>query len=249
MDDPARKVERAEYAGPDAPGNGKRAILRATSKGAPLMGRTGLASLLCLSMVAAGGRAGASESRPMSPRGMAATQLGGKWLNPEDEDQRHYEGGKWIEVDYGRPLLRGRPNIFGTGAAYGKAVNAGAPVWRLGANQATKLKTEAALELGGKKVPAGEYALFVSLQPGAWTLIVSSQKTADKYDPKDKSKIWGSYGYDPKFDVARIPMTVSPLAASVDELTIQFEDVTDQGGKLAVLWDKTRAVAPFAVTP
>ncbi len=213
------------------------------------MGRTGLASLLCLSLVASSGRALAGESRPMSPRGTAATQLGGQWLNPEDEDKRHYEGGKWIEVDYGRPLLRGRPNIFGAGADYGKGVNAGAPVWRLGANQATKLKTVAALELGGKKVPPGEYALFISLQPGAWTLIVSSQKTADSYDRKDKSRIWGSYGYDPKFDVARVPMTVSALPSSIDELTIQFEDITDQGGKLAVLWDKTRAVAPFTVTP
>ena len=41
-------------------------------------------------------------------------------------------GGKWIEITYSRPILRGRTNIFGTGADYGKAVSDGSPVWRAG---------------------------------------------------------------------------------------------------------------------
>src|SRR4051812_36626773 len=73
----------------------------------------------------------AEESRPMSPPGTAHAQVLGQWSSGE---RPRYEGGKWIEVSYGRPLLRGRGDIFGSGAEYGKKVNGGASVWRLGAN-------------------------------------------------------------------------------------------------------------------
>jgi hypothetical protein len=193
----------------------------------------------------AGFEAIGADTRPLSPGGSSVTQVGGKWT--AEGERRHYDGGKWIEVTYGRPLLRGRPGIFGTGADYGKAVNAGAPVWRLGANQTTKLKTEVALNLGGKKLAAGEYDLFADLKESGWTLIVSTQPAAEKYDPNDKSKLWGSYGYDPKFNVAQVPMKMSQHPTSVDELTITFEDVTDKGGTLAIDWDKTHAEVPFTV--
>ncbi|HTV02748.1 MAG TPA: hypothetical protein VMF13_19515, partial [Luteitalea sp.] len=49
-----------------------------------------------------------------SPAGQAAVQVGGSWQT-DDKGQR-YSGGKWIVVDYSRPLLRGRKNIFGSGA-------------------------------------------------------------------------------------------------------------------------------------
>ena len=62
----------------------------------------------------------------------SAVQLGGRW-EKTDSGQR-YADGKWVVVDYGRPLLRGRTNIFGAGAEYGKVVSDGSPVWRMGAN-------------------------------------------------------------------------------------------------------------------
>ena len=69
----------------------------------------------------------AQERRPMSPAGTASTQVGGKWSAPDKDGERTYTGGKWIEIAYSRPMLRGRTNIFGDGADYGKTVNAGAP--------------------------------------------------------------------------------------------------------------------------
>ncbi|MGH9316326.1 MAG: DUF2911 domain-containing protein [Thermoanaerobaculia bacterium] len=197
--------------------------------------------LLCAGLVAA------QDKKPASPRGTAATQVGGSWSAPDKEGERRHTGGKWIEVDYSRPILRGRQNIFGSGADYGKAVNAGAPVWRVGANQTTKMKTEAALEIAGKKIPAGEYDLFVDLKESGWTLIVSTQPTMDKYDPNEKTKIWGSYGYDAKYDVVRAPMKMITPAVSVDQFSIGFVDMTEKGGKLAMVWEKTAAVAPFTV--
>src|SRR6185503_5067064 len=123
-------------------------------------------------------------ARPMSPEGSTQAQVLGKWTKGQRPaftlGRENYQGGKWIEITYGRPLQRGR-DLFGSGPDYGKAVNdVGAPgfppppVWRAGANVTTRLKSEAILNFGGKTVPAGEYSLFVDLKPSEWTLIVSS---------------------------------------------------------------------------
>src|SRR5215470_11893761 len=104
-------------------------------------------------------------NRPMSPDGSAQVQVLGKWVKGERPaftlGRENYQDGKWIEITYGRPLHRGR-DLFGSGANYGKAANdVGAPgfppppVWRAGANVTTRLKTEANLMFGAKKVPAG----------------------------------------------------------------------------------------------
>ena len=74
---------------------------------------------------------------PPSPRGSAAIQVGGTWSGTGAD--RKYSGGSWITVDYGRPILRGRENIFGAGSDYGKTVNPTGPVWRAGANETTRL--------------------------------------------------------------------------------------------------------------
>jgi hypothetical protein len=190
-------------------------------------------------------QAPAAPPRPASPAGTVATQVGGKYVDSARGPS--YQGGKWIEVTYGRPILRQRANIFGTGADYGKTVNAGAAVWRAGANQTTRLKTEVPLVFDGKTLPAGEYSVFVDLKPGAWTLIFSNWPAQAKYDPNNKEALWGSFGYTPDKDVLRAPMKVSTLPYSMDQFTIAFIDVTASGGTLAMMWDATMAVAPFKV--
>ena len=89
--------------------------------------------------------------------------------------------------------------------------------------------------------------MFVELKESGWTLVVSTQPTQEKYDPNDKTKIWGAYGYDPKFDVVRAPMTMLTPKASIDQWTIGFVDMTDDGGKLAMAWEKTAGMVPFTV--
>jgi hypothetical protein len=190
---------------------------------------------------------GQQTNKPFSPRGTAATQVGGTWSPQKPGVPPQYPGGKWIEVDYGRPILRGRRNIFGSGADYGKTLNAGAPVWRAGADATTKLTTEVPIVIGGKTLQPGVYDLFVDLKEGSWTLIVGTQPTQDTHDRNEKVKIWGAYGYDPKFDAARAAMTVTTLDHSVDQFTIGFFDMSDSGGTLAMEWETTGASVPFAI--
>jgi DUF2911 family protein len=203
-----------------------------------------LASTLFVAMLATS-PSFAEEKRPASPRGQSAVEVAGKWQIEKGQDEPRYSGGKWIEVDYGRPIKRGRADLFGVGADYGKKITAGAPVWRAGANQTTKLKTEIGLDLAGKKIAPGEYAVFVDLKEGAWTFILSAQPTQSRYDPKDKKAIWGSYGYDPKYDVARAPMTKVKQDLATEQFTIGFADATDSDVKLVMSWDRETAYVTF----
>jgi hypothetical protein len=181
---------------------------------------------------------------PASPRGNAAIQVGGEWTGTGDD--RRYAGGSWITVDYGRPILRGRENIFGSGEAYGRTVNPDAPIWRAGANATTRLTTQATLVIGGTTLQPGEYNVFVDLKDKAWTLVLSTQPLQPKYDPNDKVLLYGAYNYDPKFDVLRAPMRLSDSAMSIEQFTIGFADVRADRGVLYMAWDKTIASVDFA---
>jgi hypothetical protein len=186
-------------------------------------------------LIALAAPSGAQQARPASPAGTSATQLG--------------KDGKWIEITYGRPLKRGR-DIFGSGPNYAKEfiLQNGQKVWRAGANVSTRLKTEVPLQIGGKTVPAGEYSLFIDTKsPTDWTLIVSSWAAQQKYDPNNKEALWGSFGYTPDKDVARVAMKVDQLPMAIDQLTWNFADVATTGGKLVIMWDKVVASAPFTV--
>ena len=183
---------------------------------------------------------------PPSPQGQASVQVGGRWEKTASGGQR-YADGKWIVVDYGRPLLRGRARIFGSGADYGKTISDGSPVWRMGANDSTRLTTQVPLEIGGKTLEPGVYNAFAELKAGAWTLVLSTQPRQPKYDPNDKVLLYGSYNYDAKFDVLRAPMTVRQGDQSVEQLTIGFVNVTATGATLSVSWDRTIATVELRV--
>ncbi len=172
----------------------------------------------------------AYAQRPASPRGEASTQI----------------GEAWIFVDYGRPILRGRTGIFGSGEEYGTTVTGPAPVWRAGANKSTRLHTEVPLMIGGTEIPVGEYSVFVELDQGNWTLILSTHEAKDSgRAPGDG--LWGSYNYTSDKDVVRAAMMVEDVGFSIDQFTISFFDVTETGGTLAMAWDSTMATIPFTV--
>jgi hypothetical protein len=187
----------------------------------------------------------AQSARIASPSGSSATEIRGKYVDDPVEGQV-YKGGKWIEITAGRPIKRGR-DLWGNEGNYGKMLNAGAPVWRAGANVSTRLKTELPLVVGAKTVAPGEYSLFIDLKPNNWTLIISSWAAQQTYDPSNRNALWGSFDYTPAKDVARTKMTLQMLPFSVDQLTWNFLDMSDSGGKIGLMWDNVVASAPFTV--
>ncbi len=205
-----------------------------------------------IAVLLAGAVVMAQSRRQLSGDGIASAHVLGKWVKTDKESYtlggEIFQGGKWIDIVYGRPLLRGRDAFPGTGAEYGKVTYAGAPVWRAGANASTRLKTEVPLTIGGKTVPAGEYSLFIELKsPKEWTFIVSNWAAAQKFNEASKDALYGAFEYTPAKDVTRAVMKVEAMPFRTEQLTWEFLDITDAGGRMAVIWDRNIASVAFSV--
>jgi hypothetical protein len=99
-----------------------------------------------------------------------------------------------VVILYSRPARRGRE-------LWGKLVPFDT-TWRLGADYATQLKTDAELEIGGTKIAAGTYTLWLLPSQGQSYLLVNTKLQ----DPRDPTRrLWGT-GWDPATDIARIPV-------------------------------------------
>lgn len=126
-----------------------------------------------------------------------------------------------VEVDYSRPNKNGR-EIFGGLVPYGK-------LWRTGANAVTKIKFSKPVTLGGKGIPAGEYALFTIPTADEWTIIVS----------KD-AKVQSAADYKQENDAARITAKPEAIPDMIETFTIGLGDVKGASATLDFSWDKTR---------
>lgn len=132
----------------------------------------------------------------------------GKGGSPH-ETVEYKVGDATVTIVYGRPYLKGRS--LETLAPTGK-------VYRTGADEATTLKTDKALQIGTLAVPAGTYTLY-TLPGSPWQLIVNKQTGQ-----------WGTE-YTQSQDLGRVPMTAGTLPAPAEQLTIAIV-----GSNLEVHW-------------
>ncbi len=141
-------------------------------------------------------------------------------------------GGNEVSVTYGRPYTKdpksGEPRKIWCGL-----VPTG-QVWRMGADEATVLTTKSAIEIGGKKLDAGSYSLFLLPEEKGAKLIVNKQ-----------SGQWGTK-HDAAQDVAQIEMQMSEVEQPVDQFTIAIAEAKD-GGVLKLTWEKKQFTVPFTV--
>ena len=193
-------------------------------------------------LVALDSSAEAQPRRIASPAGGSAVEVGGRF-----DEREGYVGGKWIEIDYGRPLRRGR-DLFGP-LDFVEALNDGAEVWRAGANYTTQLRTEAALVIAGVRVEPGEYTVFIELDRESWTFILSTWPAQKVYDYDNREALFGAYYYTPDRDVVRAPMALEKQPHSFEQLSWQFLDMTGQGGRLALIWENELASIAFQIPP
>jgi len=148
--------------------------------------------------------------------------------------------GSDIWIFYHAPSVRGR-KIFGAGA-----LQPDGSIWRLGADYATILHTDADLDLGGVSVPKGDYALYADLDEGKWKLIVNKKLMSGT------RHIWGinrdgSSTDDSATEVGRAPMTMGKPGAPVETLKITLSETGGNKGKLLVEFENVTASAPFTV--
>lgn len=142
-------------------------------------------------------------------------------------------GGKKLAINYSAPSVRGR-KIFVPGGVISHDPTY--PVWRAGANEATAFHTDADLDVGGVRVPKGDYTLWVLIKdPDAWELIINKETGQ-----------WG-LSYNAARDLGRIKMTMSKPPASIEKMKYTLSDLGGNKAKLQLEWENHIASVPITV--
>jgi hypothetical protein len=138
--------------------------------------------------------------------------------------------GTVMEVEFGRPALRGRTS-FGGVVHWGE-------MWTPGANFATTIRFSRDVKLGGTPVPAGKYSVWlVPAAQGDWTFHLHR-------DP-------GLYHLQrPKPADMFMSLSVTPTtAAPVERLTWSFPEFRREGATLRFQWGAPVLSFDIAVNP
>lgn len=146
--------------------------------------------------------------------------------------------GKKVSVEYGRPSLKGR--------SFEELIK-GLPadrMWRAGSEQVTTLTTEADVIIGGKKLSAGKYSLYIHCpEDGNYSLAVNSNlgqplgKIWAAAPENLKNEPWPHFSYQKEIgdkEVARVPLKKG-TASGVDLFTFAFNENGD-GAALTISW-------------
>ncbi len=138
--------------------------------------------------------------------------------------------GTVITVDYSRPLVRKRANLFG------KVVHAD-EIWTPGANSATTLEMSRGATLNGQAVPAGKYSLWLTTPPGAWVLHLHRNATLFHTQRPAQANMFLS-----------IPV-VPTQGEHVEALSFDFLPVARDGTTLRFRWGTTAFGVSILVQP
>ena len=129
--------------------------------------------------------------------------------------------GTTITLDFGRPVARGRENLFGGVVHWGET-------WTPGANWATTLEVDRPILLEGNRVEPGKYSVWLQTsEQGSWTLLLNRE--------------WRLY-HDSPFPTDEVVLTfsVSPeQGAHMEALNWYVEAITSRTATLRMHWGPT----------
>jgi hypothetical protein len=131
-----------------------------------------------------------------------------------------------IELTYSRPAAKDR-KVFGDLVPYGK-------IWRTGANGATIIRFSDPVEIKGKRIDSGSYALYTIPGIDNWEVILNKGV-----------KNWGTAGYTEADDVIRFKAEPVKVKNETENLTMQFDNIKPESCELLLMWQKTGIVIPI----
>jgi hypothetical protein len=178
-----------------------------------------------------------AQQQERAPRGSAATSI----------------GGKSVAVDYGRPALKGRSL-----ETLMKDLPADR-MWRAGEQQVTTVAFAGDVMIGGTRVPAGKYSVYVHAGEGnKWDLVLNKDlgvplgKIWAGAPDAMKNEPWpylqdytGKIGAQ---EVARVPLKAGKPGTAADLFTISFAPA-GTGSTMTLAWGDqvwTTEVTPAA---
>ncbi len=132
-----------------------------------------------------------------------------------------------VTLEYSRPSMKGRA-IFGALVPYDK-------MWRTGANASTKITFSDGVEIGGKTLKAGTYAVYTTPSASSW----------DVYFYSDASS-WGTpENWDESKVAAKVTVAAYPLPIDIETFTMSLDDLTNDSVVLGMMWEKSYVGVPI----
>ena len=134
-----------------------------------------------------------------------------------------------VTIEYSRPGVKGR-KIFGDLEPYGT-------IWRTGANANTTIEFSDDVTIGDGTLKAGKYAIFTKLEEKTWTVMFYTD-----------TNNWGTpREWDDSKVAARLKVDVEEIPFNVETFTIDINNITNTGGTIDIIWEKTYVAVPFSV--
>ncbi|SRX76288.1 DUF2911 domain-containing protein [Aequorivita antarctica] len=132
-----------------------------------------------------------------------------------------------VTLEYSRPSMKGR-TIMGNLVPYDA-------MWRTGANANTKITFSEDVEVGGKTLKAGSYAVYTKPGTSNW----------DVYFYSDTSN-WGTpEKWDDSKVAAQVSVQAYPMPMNIETFTMSFDDLKNDSAMLGMLWEKTYVGVPI----
>ena len=132
-----------------------------------------------------------------------------------------------LTIQYSRPGKKERV-VFGDVVPFGE-------MWRMGANENTKITSSEPLIFGKDTLKGGTYAIFTKPSKDKWEVFFYTETTN-----------WGTPdNWDDKKVALTLNAPVIALNDVIENFTISFDNLANDGANLQFSWDKTRVSIPF----
>lgn len=134
-----------------------------------------------------------------------------------------------VTVEYSRPGIRGR-TIFGDLVPYGER-------WRTGANNNTTISFDTKVNIGGKELKEGTYAIYTIPRENEWEVIFYRD-----------SNNWGlPQSWDEDKVALKTTAKVQEIPMSMETFTILINELKNDSAALNFIWENTLATLDFNV--
>ena len=138
--------------------------------------------------------------------------------------------GTTVTIDYGRPQVRGRTNLYGGEIPWGKK-------WTPGANWATTIEVNNPITINGHALDRGKYSIWFEVKQSNWQVII---------DPEHRR----FHLSGPSNDPGSVTFAVTPETIDHTEiLTWDFTRITPTGATLRFAWADRGVDFAIAVEP
>ncbi|MDC6390036.1 DUF2911 domain-containing protein [Maribacter sp. PR1] len=135
-----------------------------------------------------------------------------------------------ISLEYSRPAVRNR-KVFGIQADGKPALVPYGRIWRVGANESTKITFDSDVKIEGNDLPKGTYALYIFPYENQWE-IVFHKNTSHWGDGRDN--------YNPEEDALKVSVLPLKTLAFQENILIYFDELQHDSAQLIIHWASTK---------